>query len=130
MSEIKKTTRTLTDTEVTVVKELYQNKDNCKETTAYVTVAEELVLKKWNGRHPSDDKSNWSNTTVSPGTTLKIVMVSRFGDCGLTDDLNAVNGYHLRVDFGDPSIIDIRRNPQPTPCDKLRTRFELLKASE
>lgn len=122
MSETKKP-RTLTDTEIAVVKELYQNKADYKETIAYVTAAEELVLKKWNGQHPVE--SNQSEVTILPGATLKIVMVSRFGDCGLTDDLNAVHGYHLRVNFDDPCITDIRRISQP-----LRTRFELLKASE
>jgi hypothetical protein len=103
--------RALTEDETAVVKELYQNKSAYKNTHAYVTVARKLVLKKWNGRHPSDDKSNWSEAIMQPGATLKIVMVSRFGDCGLTDDLSAINGYHIRVEFDDPSITNIRRNP-------------------
>lgn len=31
------------------------------------------------------------------GTRVKIVMVSRFGDVGITDDLTAENGYGARV---------------------------------
>lgn len=31
------------------------------------------------------------------GDLVKCVMVSRFGDCGLTKDLKAENGYNLRV---------------------------------
>jgi len=103
--------RILTEDEQAVVEELYQKKEEYKETTAYVTTAEEVTLKKWNGRHPAENESNWEIAVIPPGKTLKIVMVSRFGDCGLTDDLNAINGYHLRLDFNDSSIVNIRRNP-------------------
>ena len=80
-------------------------------------------MKKWNGRHPVED--NYTIVTIQPGTTLKIVMVSCMGDCGLTDDLNALNGYHIRVNFDDPSIKNIRRQL----CENLQTRFTLLKSS-
>jgi len=117
--------RNLTDDEIGVIKELYQNKNDYKDTHAYVTTSTEVILKKWNGIHPPEN--NTVDFKVPPGTTLKIVMVSRFGDCGLTDDLNAVIGYHLRVDFDDPSIKDIRKTPNPPPCKNLRTRFEILR---
>jgi hypothetical protein len=103
--------RKLTDEEIVVIKELYKNKEEYKDTAAYVTVIEKLTLKKWNGRHPSSDESNWEVKLIYPGTTLKIVMVSRFSDCGLTDDLNADHGYHIRVEFDDPRISNIRKNP-------------------
>lgn len=103
--------RKLTDEEIVVIKELYRNKEEYKDTSAYVTTAKKLTLKKWNGKHPSSDESNYEVKLIYPGTTLKIVMVSRFGDCGLTDDLNAINGYHIRVEFDDPRISNIRRNP-------------------
>lgn len=35
------------------------------------------------------------------GTRVKIVMVSRFGDVGITDDLAAENGYAARVLLAD-----------------------------
>ena len=31
------------------------------------------------------------------GTTVKVVMVSRFGDCGITSDLTKEHGYSCRV---------------------------------
>lgn len=31
------------------------------------------------------------------GQTVKVVMVSRFGDCGITDRLDAEHGYDARV---------------------------------
>jgi hypothetical protein len=36
---------------------------------------------------------------VKKGTPVKIVMVSRFGDVGITDNLKAEHGYHARVTF-------------------------------
>lgn len=34
---------------------------------------------------------------IPAGTPVKVVMVSRFGDCGITTDLKAENGYDSRV---------------------------------
>jgi hypothetical protein len=46
------------------------------------------------------------------------VMVSRFGDCGLTDDLAADNGYGLRLDWEDAAMTDIRKTKVPTSANK------------
>lgn len=37
------------------------------------------------------------SATIPVGTRVKIVMVSRFGDVGITTDLSAENGYFLRI---------------------------------
>ena len=39
--------------------------------------------------------------TLPKGTLVKIVMVSRFGDVGITDNLQAECGYKVRVDLDD-----------------------------
>lgn len=38
------------------------------------------------------------------GDLVKVVMVSRLGDCGVTHDLNATSGYSLRV---EPECLEI-----------------------
>ena len=38
-----------------------------------------------------------SSTPIPAGTTVKIVMASRFGDLGITRDLDADYGYEARV---------------------------------
>ena len=38
---------------------------------------------------------------IPAGTTVKIVMWSRFGDVGITDDLEADRGYGARVSLGE-----------------------------
>ena len=100
-----------TQEEIAVIEELYRRKDEFKRTHAYVTVTQPVVLRKWNGQHHPSLEANITNVPISAGTTLKIVMVSRFGDCGLTDDLNAENGYSLRVDFDSDVISNIRWRP-------------------
>lgn len=49
-----------------------------------------------------------SEHELAAGTTLRIVMVSRFGDFGLTDDLDATHGYGLRLDQDSEAIADFR----------------------
>ena len=40
---------------------------------------------------------NMRKYVIPKGARVKCVMVSRFGDCGITDDLNAERGYVARV---------------------------------
>lgn len=100
-----------TPEEIAVIDELYRRKEEYKDTHAYVTVTQPVILHKWNGNHYPSVEANTTQVQVPAGTTLKIVMVSRFGDCGLTDDLNARNGYHLRIDFDSEVLGNIRWNP-------------------
>jgi hypothetical protein len=46
---------------------------------------------------------------VPAGQTVKLVMVSRFGDVGVTEDLNAENGYGVRLPLDD--LCDWRAQP-------------------
>lgn len=61
----------------------------------YMTTKVPVVLKKWNQKHPVDE--NTTEETLPVGSRVKIVMASRFGDVGITDDLTAEHGYHARV---------------------------------
>lgn len=55
----------------------------------------DVQFSKWNGRHPVDENSQ--KGVWPAGTKVRVVMVSRFGDCGITDNLQAERGYHARV---------------------------------
>jgi hypothetical protein len=101
-----RTKRTLTKAESKVIDALYDRKDFGQLTHAYVTTTEELTLLVWNQHHPVEE--NTTKKVVPPGSTLKIVMVSRLGSIGLTDDLDADHGYHIRLDPADAAITDIR----------------------
>lgn len=43
------------------------------------------------------DTVNPHSPKLKAGTVVKVVMVSRFGDCGITTDLKKTNGYSNRV---------------------------------
>ena len=64
-----------------------------------VTAQENIKFLKWQG--PQADPE-WLEGTWPAGTVLKVVMESRFWDVGLTDDLQAENGYDARV---NPAIL-------------------------
>lgn len=129
MNPVETPTRPLTPEENAIVEELYRRKNGTVDsivdygagrdkelkghlpTHAYVTLTREISK--------SDDAVSMGERIgkkqVFPaGTTLKIVMVSRFGDCGVTDNLDAESGYFTRFAFDDPTIVDIRWQPTPT----------------
>ena len=61
---------------------------------AIAELTEDVVMHVWNGTHPPD--KNTTEHTVKKGTTVLIWMMSRFGDIGITDNLEA-HCYHARV---------------------------------
>lgn len=65
----------------------------------YMTTKEPMTLNVWNQRRPGEPE--YTDKPLPVGTRVKIVMVSRFGDVGITDDLTAENGYHLRVNIDE-----------------------------
>lgn len=102
----------MTDAERAIVHQLYDWAAVHRPYRAYCTAAQPLKMYRWNGKHPAEQ-----NTTVDevpPGTTLRIVMVSRLGDCGLTDNLEATRGYQTRADWDSGLITDIRLTSEPT----------------
>ena len=50
----------------------------------------------------TEDVKDWP-----AGTRIRIVMASRFGDFGLTDRLDAIHGYSVRVMAEDAPFKDI-----------------------
>ena len=64
----------------------------------FAEVNRDLVGKSWNGHEARwEGKPEFTDVPMPKGTTVKIVMVSRFGDVGITPNLNAETGYLLRV---------------------------------
>lgn len=63
----------------------------------YMTSKVPIVMSKWNQRHPVEE--NTTKETLPIGSRVKIVMASRFGDVGITDDLTAEHGYHARINI-------------------------------
>ena len=65
----------------------------------------------WNQRRKGEPE--FTDRVVPVGGTVKIVMASRFGDVGLTDDLKAEHGYHIRVDLNN--LDKMFENPRNKP---------------
>lgn len=61
---------------------------------AHATLARPVVLRRWNG-HDADPE--FTDVPLEAGTRVNVVMASRFGDVGITDNLEAENGYSLRI---------------------------------
>lgn len=102
-------TRELTEDEKKLIGRLYLSKRNLP--AAYVTTTTEVPLGS------TDDKGPWGPNPariVPAGTTLRIVMVSRMGDCGLIDNLDAEYGYEVRLDWESAAMTDIRLTKEPT----------------
>lgn len=69
------------------------------------------------GLAPHEHKGPWSGgheKVIPAGTTMRIVMVSRMGDCGLSDNLEATHGYGIRFNWEDAVLTDIRLTKEPT----------------
>lgn len=56
-----------------------------------------LDAEEWTGKH-SEDGPIMEPHPLYTGDHVKVTMVSRFGDCGITDNLSAKFGYISRVD--------------------------------
>ena len=64
------------------------------------TTRKDFEMDVWNGTHPVE--RNTTTHVCKAGTRVRIWMVSRFGDAGITDNLINPHGYDCRgVDVGE-----------------------------
>ncbi len=72
-------------------------------------------------REVADFPEGWPKADPGPlwaahqGKWVRIVMVSRFGDVGVTDNLDAENGYRLRVYLPELSQFTVERPSRHAP---------------
>ena len=64
------------------------------EITATLTCDAEMHT--WNGNHPVNE--NTTKSVCTKGTQVRVWMVSRFGDVGITANLKNPCGYDIRLD--------------------------------
>lgn len=62
------------------------------ERKALASLSKDITVSKWQGHNKPEKKEIWSK-----GTRVKVVMVSRMGDVGITNNLRANAGYCHRV---------------------------------
>jgi hypothetical protein len=66
----------------------------------YATLRRPLIMQHYLGRWEMGQPA-MRDVPLEAGTRVKIVMVSRLGDVGITEDLAADNGYGARVMLDD-----------------------------
>ena len=69
-------------------------------TFRFACLRKERMLEHYLG-YSKDGEPQFREVPCEAGQRVKIVMVSRFGDVGITEDLNADNGYGARVMLDD-----------------------------
>ena len=65
----------------------------------------DFEMKVWNGIHPVEE--NTTTHICKAGTRVRVWMVSRFGDAGITDNLKNPKGYDCRGVDVDKDLEDI-----------------------
>jgi hypothetical protein len=61
---------------------------------AFATLSRPIAMRKWRGHGMTPE---FDEVHVPAGTKVRVVMASRLGDVGITDDLLATSGYHYRT---------------------------------
>jgi hypothetical protein len=70
----------------------------------YAKTTKDLEMCVWNGIHPVEN--NITKHVCKTGTKVRVWMVSRFGDVGVTDNLETPNGYDVRGLDADKDLTD------------------------
>ena len=71
------------------------------ETWPYKFARLKKPVEMWHYKGIRDGEQDFEKVDCKSGQVVKIVMVSRFGDVGITEDLTAENGYGCRVPLDD-----------------------------
>lgn len=70
----------------------------------YAVTTKDVEMNVWDGIHPVED--NTSKHICKAGTRVRVWMVSRFGDVGVTDNLLNPKGYDVRGLDADEDLKD------------------------
>lgn len=78
----------------------------------YAKTTKDLEMNIWNGKHPVE--KNTTKRLCKAGTKVRVWMVSRFGDVGVTNKLINPNGYNVRgldadIDLTDYEFLEIKK---------------------
>jgi hypothetical protein len=98
------------------IDQLYTYKRYYQDFEAYAKLTCDVEMRYWQGHGANPE---YINHTAPAGTRVRIWMVSRFGDAGVTDKPNP-NGYDARVGWDSLDDIEIVSvNPsEPRPETK------------
>ena len=60
-----------------------------------------MIMKYWNGEPYTSGCSTCSFVCVEKGQTVRVIVASRFGWLGITEDLNKTHGYGAQVEIDE-----------------------------
>lgn len=95
--------------ELKSIKRWQENQRHLKDWNSfkiYATTTKDLEMSVWNGKHPVEE--NTTRHICKAGTRVRVWMVSRFGDVGVTDNLVNPNGYNVRGLDADIDLINYK----------------------
>lgn len=72
----------------------------------YAKTTKDVTMSVWNGKHEPSVEANCKEHICKAGTRVRVWMVSRFGDIGVTDNLINPKGYDARGLDADKDLID------------------------
>lgn len=80
----------------------------------YAKTTRDIEMDVWNGNHHPSVEANCKKHICKAGTRVRVWMVSRFGDVGITDNLKNPKGYDARgldadKDLTDYEFIDVKK---------------------
>lgn len=79
----------------------------------YAKTTKNIVMSVWDGTHDSEGNANCKEHICKKGTKVRVWMVSRFGDVGITDNIKNPRAYDARVDpceLTDFQFIELNKN--------------------
>lgn len=100
-----------------VKREFGKNNDGKKywgDYEIYAKTTKDVKMFVWNGNHNPTVEANTKEHICPAGTKVRVWMVSRFGDAGITDNLITPKGYDVRgidadTDLTDYEFIEIKK---------------------
>lgn len=100
-----------TPEEQALIEKLWQRKCAFLPVAAYCTTTQPVTLKHFVRWEHGKTEPTMRSVPVPAGQTLKVVMISRFEDFGLTEDLSASQGYGVRLPWDSPAFMNLREQP-------------------
>jgi hypothetical protein len=87
-------------------KEEDKGKKSWSDFEIYAKTTKDLTMSVWNGKHHPSVEANCTEHICKAGTRVRVWMVSRFGDVGVTDKLIDPVGYNVRGLDADVDLTD------------------------
>jgi hypothetical protein len=87
-------------------KEEDKDKKDWYDYEIFAKTTRDVEMSVWNGQHEPSVEANCKKHICKAGTRVRVWMVSRFGDVGVTDDMVNPKGYDARGLDADKDLVE------------------------